>query len=107
MFIFIILLHALINASIKLTFTLILFVLFCYVSGYYIDQSDPNYLLTSRATNCSKLLYEKESCSKGQLQAATLFANSTKHEFCQTLDSPFLYSSPNLLLPTVNYSFND
>ena len=78
---------------------------FDYLTGFYIDQSDPNYLLTSKATNCSKEIYESEACSKGHYQSATMFSNSATHTFCQTLDSSFLYSHPNLLLPTVIHRY--
>lgn len=74
---------------------------FCMDSGFFLDQSRPDYLVTSHATNCSSELYKNQAISKGFYQSGELFSNSTPHHFCQVLDSPFLFSQPNLLLPTV------
>ena len=74
--------------------------------GFFLDQSRSDYLVTTDASNCSKELYDQEAISKGFYQAGQLFAESTTHHFCQILDSPFLFSQPNLLLPTVSYFYH-
>ena len=71
-------------------------------SGLYFDQSEPSSLVTSEAKSCTKALYTAGSISRGYYDSATIFADSTQHSFCERLNSPFLWSQPNLLLPGVS-----
>ena len=72
------------------------------ITGFYIDQSKSDTLITSSAQNCSEAMFEKGVISKGYFESGENFQNSVSHLFCERLNSPFLYSSPNLLLPEVS-----
>ena len=77
------------------------------ITGFYIDQSKSDTLITSRAQNCSEAMLQKGVISKGYFESGANFQNSVSHVFCERLNSPFLYSSPNLLLPEVNSTLNE
>ena len=67
------------------------------ITGFYIDQSNANSLVTSRATNCNELLMSEGVISRGYFESGINFQNSISHTFCEKLNSPFLYSRPNLI----------
>ena len=71
-------------------------------NGYYIDQSEPDYLATSYAKECSETGLENETISRGFFESGSNFANSVSLSFCEKLNSPFLFTQPNLLLPQVS-----
>ena len=74
-----------------------------YETGLYFDQSDANSLVTSKAKTCTKALYTSGAISQGHYESGYIFAESAKHTFCERLNSPFLWSQPNLLLPSVSH----
>ena len=73
----------------------------CFDSGLYFDQSSSNYLLTSKGQECSDALLKADGISQGFYESASFFKSSASHTFCEKLQSPFLFSLPNLLLPKV------
>ena len=74
-----------------------------YETGLYFDQSEASSLVTSEAKSCTKALYKAGAISRGHYDSGTIFAQSAQHTFCERLNSPFLWSQPNLLLPGVNF----
>ena len=72
--------------------------------GLYFDQSKNDYLLTSSGTECSEALLKSEAISQGFYQSSQVFKESTSHTFCEKIQSPFLFSLPNLLLPKVIFN---
>ena len=75
----------------------------CFDDGLYFDQSSSNYLLTSKGEECSEALLKAEAISQGFHDNASFFKSSATHTFCEKLQSPFLFSLPNLLLPKVKW----
>lgn len=72
-------------------------------TGLYFDQSEPSFTATSQAKTCSKTQYTASAISRGYYDSGSIFAESATHTFCERLNSPFLWSQPNLLLPGVSF----
>lgn len=74
--------------------------------GFYCDQSQSHYLLTSMGNHCTAEYLKNEAISQGFYESGYAFAGSPSMTFCEKLNSPFLFSQPNLVLPKVILNSN-
>ena len=80
-------------------FNLSFFMVFIKKFVFNSDQTHPDYLFTSKCTEPSEENFQRGFASKGFKDSASVLSNSYIHHFCERLHTPFVETSPSLLLP--------
>ena len=70
-------------------------------NGSYLDQDEKNFITTSEAKQVSETALDKKLISSGFYESAKCFKGSQSQSFVDRINSPFLFTDLNLLLPKV------